>query len=192
MKNVSVHKTAIIDDGASIGEHSRIWHWTHISSGAVIGEHASIGQNVYIGNKVKIGKNCKIQNNVSVFDNVTIEDDVFCGPSMTFTNVLNPRAFIERKNEYRDTRIKKGATLGANATIVCGISVGRYAFIGAGALVNRDVLDYALIVGVPGKQIGWMSAYGEKLDLPLFGNKSVKCKNTGEIYKLDGGEVVVI
>jgi UDP-2-acetamido-3-amino-2,3-dideoxy-glucuronate N-acetyltransferase len=192
MKNVSVHKTAIIDDGASIGEHSRIWHWTHISSGAVIGEYASIGQNVYIGNKVKIGKNCKIQNNVSVFDNVTIEDDVFCGPSMTFTNVLNPRAFIERKNEYRDTRIKKGATLGANATIVCGISVGRYAFIGAGALVNRDVLDYALIVGVPGKQIGWMSAYGEKLDLPLFGNKSVKCKNTGEIYKLDGGEVVVI
>ena len=147
------HETAIIDEGAQIGEGSRIWHWVHICSGAKIGNTCSFGQNVFVGNKVTIGNNCKIQNNVSIYDNVTLEEGVFCGPSMVFTNVYNPRSLVERKNEYRNTLIKKGATLGANATIVCGITVGEYAFIGAGAVVNRDVKPYALMVGVPAKAI---------------------------------------
>lgn len=161
------HPTAIIDEGAQIGDGTRIWHWVHISAGAKIGERCSLGQNVYVGNKVIIGDNVKIQNNVSVYDNVTLEDDVFCGPSMVFTNVYNPRSAISRKNEYRDTVVKKGATLGANCTIVCGVTIGRYAFIGAGSVVNRDVPDHALIVGVPGKQIGWMNELGERLEMPL-------------------------
>ncbi len=180
----SAHPTAIIDDGAQIGDGSRIWHWVHVSSKAKIGERCSLGQNVYVGNKVIIGNNVKIQNNVSVYDNVILEDDVFCGPSMVFTNVYNPRSAVSRKDEYRDTIVKKGATLGANCTIVCGATIGRYAFIGAGSVVNRDVPAYALIVGVPGKHIGWMSEYGERLDLPLIGNTEITCPHTGVRYRL--------
>ncbi len=183
------HPTAIVDDGAQIGADTRIWHWVHISGNAKIGARCSFGQNVYVGNKVIIGDNVKVQNNVSVYDNVTIEDDVFCGPSMVFTNVYNPRSAVSRKDEYRDTLIKKGATLGANCTIVCGNTVGQYAFIGAGSVVNRDVPDYALIVGVPGKQIGWMSQYGERLELPLHGKgESVVCPHTGMKYTVVGNE----
>ena len=182
--NYTVHPSAIIDEGAQIGAGSRVWHFVHICSGAVIGKGCSFGQNVFVGNQVIIGDNCKIQNNVSVYDNVTLEEGVFCGPSMVFTNVYNPRSLIERKNEYRDTLIKKGATLGANCTIVCGSTVGRYAFIGAGAVVNKDVPDYALMVGVPARQIGWMSEYGEQLNLPLSGEASTICSHTGATYQL--------
>ncbi len=181
---ITIHPTAIVDEGAQIGENSRIWHWVHISGGARIGKKCSFGQNVFVGNEVLIGNNVKIQNNVSVYDNVTLEDDVFCGPSMVFTNVYNPRSAIERKNEYRNTLIKQGATLGANCTIVCGVVVGQFAFIGAGAVINKDVPAYALMVGVPAKQIGWMSEYGEKLDLPLTGEGNTTCTHTGQIYKL--------
>lgn len=187
--NYQVHDTAIIDEGAEIGDGSRIWHWVHISAGAKIGSDCSFGQNVFVGNSVKIGNNVKIQNNVSVYDNVTLEDDVFCGPSMVFTNVYNPRSGVERKDEYLDTIVKKGATLGANSTIVCGVTIGKYAFIGAGAVVNKDVKPYALMVGVPAKQIGWMSEYGEQLDLPLKGNAESSCVNTGVIYRLENGSV---
>lgn len=184
--NYSVHTTAIVDDGAKIGEGSRVWHWVHVCGGAIIGKGVSLGQNVFVGNKVVIGDKCKVQNNVSVYDNVTLEEGVFCGPSMVFTNVYNPRSLIERKNEYRNTLVKKGATLGANCTIVCGVTVGEYAFIGAGALVNKDVKPYALMVGVPAKQKGWMSEYGEKLDLPLEGNEKVTCPYTNQVYHLQG------
>lgn len=178
------HETAIVDDGAQIGPESRVWHWAHVCSGAIIGQAVSLGQNVFVGNKVTIGDKCKIQNNVSVYDNVHLEEGVFCGPSMVFTNVYNPRSLVERKDEYRDTIVKKGATLGANCTVVCGIEIGEYAFIGAGTVVNKNVKPYALMVGVPAKQIGWMSEFGEKLDLPLTGNMEVTCPNTGVIYRL--------
>lgn len=184
-----VHDSAIIDEGASIGAGSRIWHWVHVCSGARIGKNCSLGQNVYVGNRVVIGDNVKIQNNVSVYDNVYMEDDVFCGPSMVFTNVYNPRSAIERKAEYLDTRVMQGATIGANATIVCGTTIGRYAFVGAGAVVTRDVPDYALVVGVPGRQIGWMSEFGEQLDLPLEGDDETTCKHTGTRYVLSRGRV---
>ena len=183
--NYTQHETAIIDDGAHIGENTRIWHWVHICGGAKIGERCSLGQNVFVGNKVVIGNNVKIQNNVSVYDNVTLENDVFCGPSMVFTNVYNPRAGVSRKDEYRNTVVKQGATLGANCTIVCGVTIGKYAFIGAGAVVNKDVPDYALMVGVPAKQIGWMSEFGEKLDLPLHGDGlKTTCHHTNNKYFL--------
>ena len=159
------HETAIIDEGAKIGKDTRIWHWTHICEGAQIGEKCSLGQNVFVGNKVVIGNNVKIQNNVSVYDCVTLEDDVFCGPSMVFTNVYNPRSAIPRKDEYKSTLIKKGATLGANCTIVCGVTIGKYAFVGAGAVVTRDVPDYALVVGVPARQVGEMDETGERMFL---------------------------
>ena len=188
--NYTVHPSAIIDEGAQIGAGSRVWHFVHICSGAVIGKGCSFGQNVFVGNQVIIGDNCKIQNNVSVYDNVTLEEGVFCGPSMVFTNVYNPRSLIERKNEYRDTLIKKGATLGANCTIVCGSTVGRYAFIGAGAFVNKDVPDYALMVGVPAKQIGWMSEYGEQLNLPLSGEASTICSHSGATYQLKNQQLI--
>ncbi|NRF64540.1 acyltransferase [Vibrio coralliilyticus] len=181
--------TAIIDDGAVIGEGSRVWHWSHVCSGAQIGNGVSLGQNVFVGNKVTIGDYCKIQNNVSVYDNVHLGEGVFCGPSMVFTNVYNPRSLVERKNEYRDTVVKKGATLGANCTIVCGITIGEYAFVGAGTVVNKDVKPFALMVGVPAKQIGWMSAFGEKLDLPLYGNAETTCEHTGDTYQLIGGNL---
>lgn len=187
--NYTAHPSAIIDDGATIGDNSRIWHFVHICSGAKIGQSCSLGQNVFVGNRVVIGDHCKIQNNVSVYDNVTLEDGVFCGPSMVFTNVYNPRSFIERKNEYRDTLVKTGASLGANCTIVCGVTIGRFAFIGAGAVVNRDVPDYALMVGVPAKQIAWISEFGEQLDLPLHGTGEAICSHTGERYRLADGIV---
>lgn len=183
------HPTAIIDEGAKIGDNSRIWHWVHVCNSAIIGTGCSLGQNVFVGDNVVIGDNVKIQNNVSVYNGVVIEDDVFCGPSMVFTNVYNPRSAIERKTEYRKTLVKKGATLGANCTIVCGVSVGAYAFVGAGTVINKDVADYALIVGVPGKQIGWMSEYGEQLDLPLTGNGEATCPHSGCVYHLSQGRV---
>ncbi|MCO7251757.1 acyltransferase [Pseudoalteromonas sp. Ps84H-4] len=189
--NYHVHDSAIVDDGAKIGENTRVWHFVHICGGAEIGEGCSLGQNVFIGNKVTIGNNVKIQNNVSVYDNVHLEDDVFCGPSMVFTNVYNPRSFIERKTEYRDTLVKQGATLGANCTIVCGVTIGEYSLVGAGAVINKNVKPYALMVGVPAKQIGWISKYGEQLDLPLEGNAIAKCKHTGEQYKLENGFVSI-
>lgn len=181
-----IHDTAIVDEGAVIGNGSRVWHFTHISSGAKIGENVSIGQNVYIANDVSIGSNCKIQNNVSVYDGVVLEEGVFCGPSMVFTNVFNPRSLIERKDEYRKTLVKKGATIGANATIVCGIEIGENAFIGAGGLVNKNIPSNALVVGVPSKQIGWMSDFGEKLPFPVYGNGEYLCKATNTQYRLDG------
>lgn len=184
--NYTVHPSAIVDEGAEIGEGSRIWHFVHVCGGAKIGKSVSLGQNVFVGNKVSIGDYCKIQNNVSVYDNVTLEEGVFCGPSMVFTNVYNPRSLIERKSEYRDTLVKKGATLGANCTIVCGVTIGAYAFIGAGAVVNKNVPDYALMVGVPAKQIGWMSEFGEQLDLPLSGDGEAVCSHTNARYVLKG------
>jgi UDP-2-acetamido-3-amino-2,3-dideoxy-glucuronate N-acetyltransferase len=187
--NVSVHPSAIIDEGAQIGEGSRVWHFVHICGGARIGQGVSLGQNVFVGNRVVIGDRCKIQNNVSVYDNVTLEEGVFCGPSMVFTNVYNPRSLIERKSEYRDTLVKRGATLGANCTIVCGTTIGEFAFVGAGAVVNKDVPAYALMVGVPARQIGWMSEYGDQLDLPLSGEAQARCAHTQTRYVLSGSTV---
>ncbi|WP_341921635.1 acyltransferase [Polaromonas sp. YR568] len=185
--NYTAHSTAIVDDGAQVGAGTRIWHWVHVSGQARIGERCSLGQNVYIGNDVRIGHNVKIQNNVSVYDAVTLEDDVFCGPSMVFTNVFNPRSAVTRKDEYRRTLVKRGATLGANCTIVCGVTVGEYAFVGAGAVVNRNVPAFALMVGVPARQMGWMSRFGERLNLPLTGNATTTCIHTGERYQLVDG-----
>ena len=185
-----IHTTALVDEGASIGAQSRVWHWVHICGGAVIGEHCSFGQNVFVGNRVRIGNNVKIQNNVSVYDNVTLEDDVFCGPSMVFTNVYNPRSAVSRKDEYRSTVVEQGATLGANCTIICGARIGHHAFVGAGAVVNRDVKPFALMVGVPARQIGWMSAYGERVDLPLEGTGTWACPHTGDTYQLTEHQLI--
>jgi UDP-2-acetamido-3-amino-2,3-dideoxy-glucuronate N-acetyltransferase len=187
-----IHETAIIETGAKIGDGCRIWHWAHVCGGAVIGKGCSLGQNVFIGNKVIIGNNVKIQNNISVYDNIVLEDDVFCGPSMVFTNVYNPRSAIVRKKEYRSTLVKRGATLGANCTIVCGITIGECAFVGAGAVVTKDIPAYALVVGNPARHIGWMSQFGERLDLPLSGDGEVMCPNTGQHYKLVNDECVLI
>jgi UDP-2-acetamido-3-amino-2,3-dideoxy-glucuronate N-acetyltransferase len=185
---VSIHPTAIVDAGATIGDGTRIWHWVHICAGARIGRNCTFGQNVFVGNRVAIGDNVKVQNNVSIYDNVTLEDEVFCGPSMVFTNVYNPRAAVSRRQEYRDTLVRRGATLGANCTVVCGTTLGEYAFIAAGAVVNRDVAPYALMAGVPARQIGWMSRYGERLELPLSGTASTTCPHTGEVYELREGQ----
>ena len=186
------HDSAIVDEGARIGEGSRVWHFAHVCAGARIGKRVSLGQNVFVGNRVVIGDDCKIQNNVSVYDNVTLEDGVFCGPSMVFTNVYNPRAFVARKDEYRDTLVRRGATLGANCTIVCGATIGEYAFIAAGAVVNRNVKPYALMAGVPARQIGWMSRYGERLALPLDGDGEAVCAQSGERYILREGELTCL
>ncbi len=183
----SIHPSAIVDDGAKIGDGTRIWHWTHVCAGASIGARCSLGQNVYVAPRATVGNNVKIQNNVSVYDEVTLEDDVFCGPSMVFTNVINPRSEISRKADYRKTLVKRGATLGANCTIVCGVTIGSYAFVGAGAVVNRDVPDFALMLGVPARQAGWMSRHGERLELPLTGDGAASCPHTGERYRLVGG-----
>jgi len=185
--SVTIHPTAIVDEGAQIGDGSRVWHWVHISGGAKSGRDCSFGQNVFVGNRVVIGNNCKVQNNVSVYDNVTLEDDVFCGPSMVFTNVYNPRSAVSRKDEYRNTLVKRGVTLGANSTVVCGTTLGEYAFVAAGAVINRNVKPYALMAGVPAKQIGWMSRFGERLDLPLVGNAETLCPHTGLKYVLRDG-----
>jgi UDP-2-acetamido-3-amino-2,3-dideoxy-glucuronate N-acetyltransferase len=183
---VTIHSSAIVDEGAVIGDGSRVWHFAHVCAGAKVGTGCSFGQNVFVGNDVTIGNNVKVQNNVSIYDAVHIEDDVFCGPSMVFTNVYNPRSAVTRKDEYRLTRVKRGATLGANSTIVCGVTVGEFAFIAAGAVVNRDVKPFALMAGVPARQIGWMSEHGERLDLPLEGSASTQCPVTGKTYRLAG------
>lgn len=186
------HDTAEVDDGAVIGQGSRIWHFAHVCAGAKIGEQVSLGQNVFVSHKVEIGDKCKIQNNVSVYDDVTLEAGVFCGPSMVFTNVVNPRAYVDRKSSYAKTLIKEGATLGANCTIVCGVTVGEFAFVGAGAVVTSDVRPFALVVGVPAKQIGWMTKFGERVDLPLSGEGSFKCDQSGEIYELRDDQLYVV
>ena len=186
----TIHASAIVDDGAQLGDGTRVWHFAHVCAGARIGEACSLGQGVYVGNDVTIGRNVKIQNNVSVYDAVTLEDDVFCGPSMVFTNVYNPRSAVSRKHAYKRTLVKKGATLGANCTIVCGTTIGRYAFVGAGAVITQDVPDFALMVGVPAKRIGWMSRHGERLDLPAStdagSEREATCPATGERYRLHG------
>ena len=190
-KDVFVHETSYIDENVKVGEGTKIWHFSHILKDCKIGKDCSFGQNVVVGPNVIVGNKVKIQNNVSVYEGVTLEDGVFCGPSCVFTNVHNPRSEIERKHEYRKTLVKRGATLGANCTIVCGITIGKFAFIGAGAVISKDVPDYALMVGVPGKQIGWMSEYGEKLDLPLTGNTKTICKHTNQVYELKDNKVTI-
>lgn len=186
--SATIHETAIVDPGAVVGAGTRIWHWVHVSAGAVIGDDCSLGQNVYVGNDVRIGNNVKVQNNVSVYDAVTLEDDVFCGPSMVFTNVYNPRSAVSRRAEYRRTLVCRGATLGANSTIVCGVVIGRHAFVGAGAVVNRNVPDFALMLGVPARQVGWISRYGERL---VFADGLATCAATGEKYVLREGVCVL-
>ncbi len=186
------HESAIVDEGAVIGEGSRVWHFVHVCSGARIGSGVSLGQNVFVGNRVTIGDRCKVQNNVSVYDGVTLEEGVFCGPSMVFTNVYNPRSLVERKDEYRDTLVKRGATLGANCTVVCGTTIGEYAFVAAGAVVNRDVKPYALMAGVPARHIGWMSRHGERIDLPLAGDGEATCAATGNRYRLQDGQLACL
>lgn len=182
MKEYFAHETAVLDEGCQIGMSTKIWHFAHVMSGAVIGQHCVIGQNVMIANRVTLGNNVKVQNNVSVYEGVICEDDVFLGPSMVFTNVINPRAFIERKNEFRTTLVKRGATIGANATIVCGNTIGRYAMIGAGAVVTHDVCDYALVAGTPARQIGWVSEYGCRLVFDEAG--MAVCPESGQKYQL--------
>ncbi len=186
------HESAIVDEGASLGDATRVWHFTHVCGGARIGARCSLGQGVFVGNDVRIGDNCKVQNNVSIYDAVTLEDDVFCGPSMVFTNVYNPRSAVVRRHEYRPTLVKRGATLGANCTIVCGVTVGEHAFVGAGAVVTRDVPPFALVLGVPAVQRGWMSRHGERLDLPIEGDGEARCPATGEGYRLEGGVLTPI
>ena len=182
------HASAIVDEGATIGEGTKVWHFVHVSAGSRIGANCALGQGVFVGNDVVIGNGVRIQNHVSVYDAVTLEDDVFCGPSMVFTNVYNPRAAVSRKNEYRRTLVRRGATLGANCTIVCGTTIGEFAFVGAGAVVNRNVPSYALVVGVPARQVGWMSRHGERLPLPASSATPLEaaCPATGERYRLEG------
>jgi UDP-2-acetamido-3-amino-2,3-dideoxy-glucuronate N-acetyltransferase len=181
-----VHPSAIVDDGAELGAGTHVWHWTHVCAGARVGERCSLGQGVFIGNDVRVGNGVKIQNHVSVYDAVTLEDEVFCGPSMVFTNVLNPRSAVPRKHEYRRTVVKRGATLGANCTVVCGAPLGEYAFVGAGAVVRGDVPAFALMLGVPARRVGWMSRHGERLALPAQGQGEATCPTTGERYRLVG------
>jgi UDP-2-acetamido-3-amino-2,3-dideoxy-glucuronate N-acetyltransferase len=189
---VTIHPSAIVDEGAQLGDGCRVWHFTHICAGARIGHDCSFGQNVFVSNHVVIGHNVKVQNNVSIYDAVTLEDDVFCGPSMVFTNVHNPRSAVARKSEYRPTLVKRGATLGANCTIVCGVTVGQHAFVGAGAVVSKDVPDFALVVGVPARHVGWISRHGERLALPLAGDSQASCPATGERYALRGERLRLI
>ena len=183
MINYFVHESSYVDDGVTVGKGTKIWHFSHIMSGAIIGERCSVGQNVNIGSRAVLGNGVKVQNNVSIYDDVVIEDDVFCGPSCVFTNVINPRAFVERKDEYKTTLVKKGASIGANATIVCGINLGRYCFVGAGAVVTRDVQDYAMVYGTPSRQHGWICECGEKLP------ENLKCSQCGKMYKENNGIV---
>lgn len=184
--NYYCHDSAIIDGGAEIGEGSRIWHFVHVSGGSRIGRDVVLGQNVFVAAGAVIGDGCRVQNNVSIYDGVVLEEDVFCGPSMVFTNVVNPRAAVERKSEYRPTTVRRGATLGANCTIVCGVTVGKHAFVGAGAVVTRDVSDHALVTGVPARQSGWVSRHGERLDVDSDG--IAQCPATGERYRIESGQ----
>jgi UDP-2-acetamido-3-amino-2,3-dideoxy-glucuronate N-acetyltransferase len=181
------HPTAVIDEGSTIGRGTKIWHFSHIMPGSVIGENCNIGQNVVVSPGVILGRNVKVQNNVSIYTGVECEDDVFLGPSMVFTNVTNPRSGVNRKNEYASTRVKQGATIGANATIICGHDIGKYAFIGAGAVVTKSVADYALVIGNPARQKGWMSEYGHKLVFNIEG--IAVCEGNGEKYQLKNGSV---
>lgn len=185
-----IHDTAIVDEGAQIGSGCRIWHFTHVSPGAKIGANVSLGQNVYVADNVEIGDNCKVQNNVSLYDGVILEEGVFCGPSMVFTNVYNPRSLIEKKDEYRTTLVKRGATIGANATIVCGVEIGSFSFIAAGAVINKNVKDYSLFAGVPAEQKGWMTETGDRLPFPLSGDGKFECPITGDIYLIKGNKVL--
>jgi UDP-2-acetamido-3-amino-2,3-dideoxy-glucuronate N-acetyltransferase len=186
-ENYYAHPSALIDGGCEIGDGVKIWHFCHIMAGCKIGDGCSLGQNVVVSPKVVLGKNVRVQNNVSIYEGVICEDDVFLGPSMVFTNVINPRSAISRKNEYRKTLVKKGASIGANATIVCGNEIGEYAFIGAGAVITKPIPAYALVVGNPAKQIGWMSEFGHRL---IFNGKGIAtCKESGEIYELMGNKV---
>lgn len=189
--SVTIHPSAIVDEGAQLGEGTAVWHFSHVCAGARIGPHCSLGQNVFVANDVVIGAGVRIQNNVSVYDAVTLEDDVFVGPSAVFTNVFNPRSAVPRKHEYRRTLVKRGATLGANCTLVCGATVGEYAFVGAGAVVTKDVKPYALMTGVPARQTGWMSRHGEKLALPVdeAADMDAACPATGARYRLRGGRL---
>ncbi len=187
-----VHESAYIDDGASIGADSRVWHFSHVMAGAVVGERCSLGQNVVVMPGVTMGNNCKIQNNVSLYEGVTLGDDVFCGPSIVFTNVINPRSAVSRKDEYQVTPVGRGATIGANATIVCGVSLGAYAFVGAGAVVTHDVAPYALVAGVPAARIGWMSEAGHRLEsVRVEGEHTevLRCTGTGALYRREGEQV---
>lgn len=186
MKKYFAHQTACIDEGAIIGDGTRIWHFCHVMQGAQIGDNCVLGQNVYVGGKAVIGNQVKIQNNVSIYDSVILEDDVFCGPSCVFTNVVNPRSFVERKTEYRETRVKKGVSIGANATLVCGVTIGEYAFIGAGAVVTKNVRPFALMVGVPARQKGWVSRAGAVLGENLI------CPETGEKYRVVNHQLELI
>ncbi|HOJ90502.1 MAG TPA: acyltransferase [Saprospiraceae bacterium] len=188
--NYFKHDSAIIDDGASIGENCKIWHFSHIMSGAILGQNCNIGQNVFIASQVLLGNNVKVQNNVSLYTGVNCEDDVFLGPSMVFTNILNPRSEINRRDQYINTTVKKGASIGANATIICGITIGSYAMIGAGAVVTKDVKNFALMVGNPSKQIGWVSEFGQTLELDI--NGFAICPESGEKYQLEYGELYKI
>ena len=184
-----IHETAVVEEGAKIGKGTKIWHFSHLMPGCTLGENCNIGQNVFIANQVKLGNNVKVQNNVSIYTGVVCEDDVFLGPSMVFTNVLNPRSAVNRKSEYRTTHVGKGATIGANATIVCGHHIGKYAFIGAGAVVTKAVPAYALMVGNPAKQIGWMSEQGSRLTFDE--NNQATCEESGQEYELINGECQV-
>lgn len=192
MSDFTVHPSAVVDDGARVGARTRIWHFSHVCAGARIGADCSLGQNVYVAGSVVVGDRCKIQNNVSLYDAVTLEDEVFCGPSVVFTNVYNPRAAVVRKDEYRPTLVRQGASLGANATLVCGVTIGRYAFVAAGAVVRGDVADFSLVAGVPARPIGWMSRYGERLPLPLRGAGEARCPHSDDVYRLDGDILVLL
>lgn len=187
MTDFFAHETAVIDEGCTIGAGTKIWHFSHVMAGAVLGGHCNIGQNVVVSSEVVLGNNVKVQNNVSIYEGVTCDDDVFLGPSMVFTNVINPRSAVNRKNEYLKTHVGKGASIGANATIVCGHNIGEYAFIGAGAVVTKEVLNFALVVGNPARQMGWMSEFGERLEFDE--NGIATCADTGVKYQLKDAKV---
>lgn len=191
-----IHPSALVDEGAQLGPGTKVWHFSHVCAGARIGADCSLGQGVFVGNDVLIGRGVKIQNNVSVYDAVTLEDEVFCGPSMVFTNVFNPRAAVVRKHDYRRTLVRRGASLGANCTVVCGHTIGAWAFVGAGAVVSRDVPDFALMAGVPARRIGWMSRHGERLPLPARAPEGqvldATCPATGERYRLQGDGLTLL